>query len=1324
MEFECGYNGEHGQEDSNENPVGPVVGYAFFRDKEYDDVKIRENETEAWKYRAENDESAQLLEQLKLDTKKWAERGRGGFYTYGTPQQFYTKAHEKLKELLAVVIPKQIDSLEFTQEAHWRKLTVGYASVKELDAHIRAYILGSVSRPCVVTSAPGGGKSALLASTIQWFRKEYSTSGSCCIYHFAGASNTSQNLEDLLENLKRQVVHALELRPADSQNFSKQYEMIPIDERLAWLVDEWDKKKPRSKLLVVIDGLNELSNEQSGDGRQHSHDLVWLLRRCDDQPQPWPSNVRVIISTLGECDQYKSGRCLQVVETNKGEFFMPILKIDKVGPKQCEDMIMSILRNSRKEIDASFNLKDELTSHEGRANPLFITIFINELKFFSGYKLADGAFEQLGDFVEELLQAEDVSSLLDVVLSRLERVHCLPIPTAPELGLNDALGQLKQPPLLVEKTETRVTYFSKSSPGLANTVVRQVVLVKPLRTVETGSMVLLPKESRISRVVQVNSKSEFKVMDHGESPVLQLLSEDNNVYQLTDSLVSKVMKFIWASMTGLKLSEILDLVNKTLIVPGVNPQRFRVTQEQLVPLLASLHRLLSRNGGLFNMDHEVVHRAVESRYLAFSKGRIRTLDVRRGVVAEENKKGIHKVMAQYFKKASRIDDESDLQVLPRAIREKNHHETLSGDRPSFRVIARVRPFIARERGESSVFVRVDRLQMCAEDPRTKQPRVFSMDCCVSGMENQQTMWRRIGGNDLVEKALTGTNLTVLAYGQTGSGKTYTMFGKPGKENDPCLKQSFDPTDKGSGLIPRIITGLFEGLNRIKATERGFKSSITLSVLEIHNEQVKDLMNADTQAILTIRGSRAQNLSIKEIFSTVDAMSIVQEAYSKRVTNCTAMNDQSSRSHCVIILRVEQTYEDGASRFKVHSLVNLVDLAGSERGRTRKFTERKLRDAKLPCEGEYASDLDKFQALEDEAIFINKSLLVLNQVISNLAKAKKGSKIFAPFRESKLTQLLEESLHGNTFTTMVVTVSPSPTDYGETLNSLEYAGAAKRIRNKVTQNAEDVMIQEVVEGSFRLDNGSEGLEERVRRHAPRMRILKVTNEDIHLLPASLELLVNLLQVGELRKLETITFEGCDCLLELPAEIAKLTTLRTLNLRECSMLTSLPAELRALTRLQLLDLGGCTSLMGLPAGLGVLIGLQELDLHRCTGLTALPTEIGALSGLQKLDLSYCGALTALPAGLSALTNLQTLCGAGPWAGARRWWSTSTTRRGTACTGRRTGSSCRTARSSFTWRAATLAPRTTRPSRRRSPGRSRRCSSGPRPCSRRRPAPSWAS
>jgi len=354
--------------------------------------------------------------------------------------------------------------------------------------------------------------------------------------------------------------------------------------------------------------------------------------------------------------------------------------------------------------------------------------------------------------------------------------------------------------------------------------------------IEPGSLVLLPGETSASLVVRVCSESEFEVVDHAQA--IDCSTGDSKIYLLRPSLASKVLKTIWASKEGLRITKLLDLLNKELTGDlCVQSENLKLEQQHIHPLLAAMHRMMSRNYGLFNLVHESVCRAVENWYFAFSSyrpdrahfpfsGCFRThVPLQRKRVAEQNCAWVHKFMAQYFKRKVGRDDNSDLLQLPRAIREKTYHEQRSGEKPSFLVVARVRNFIAREKTVdlSEVFVQIEMMQMKARNPQTGQPKFFTMDCCISGMENQEDVWRRIGGNDLVNKALDGFNITLMAYGQTGLGKTYTMFGcevLSHKDGTQGMKACLDSDEYFYGLIPRALSLLFVKLNKRKNCKQG------------------------------------------------------------------------------------------------------------------------------------------------------------------------------------------------------------------------------------------------------------------------------------------------------------------------------------------------------------------------------------------------------------------------------------------------------------------------------------------------------------------------
>ena len=191
--------------------------------------------------------------------------------------------------------------------------------------------------------------------------------------------------------------------------------------------------------------------------------------------------------------------------------------------------------------------------------------------------------------------------------------------------------------------------------------------------------------------------------------------------------------------------------------------------------------MLSKNVGLFNLEHDLVRNAVENRYFAFSSydaerlhsGRIRTLKPHLRKVAEKRCSRVHQSMATYFKVKAGQDDMSDVhERLQRATSEMMYHESRYSEKPAFLVAARVRPFIRREREAQAkvpltVFPKVARRQLCAQNPQTKQGKVFTLDCCLDGEQSQDDVWRRIEGGDLVEKAMDGFNVTIMAYTPPG-----------------------------------------------------------------------------------------------------------------------------------------------------------------------------------------------------------------------------------------------------------------------------------------------------------------------------------------------------------------------------------------------------------------------------------------------------------------------------------------------------------------------------------------------------------------------------
>ncbi len=267
----------------------------------------------------------------------------------------------------------------------------------------------------------------------------------------------------------------------------------------------------------------------------------------------------------------------------------------------------------------------------------------------------------------------------------------------------------------------------------------------------------------------------------------------------------------------------------------------------------------------------------------------------------------------------------------------------------------------------------------------------------------------------VDDILNGYNGTVFAYGQTGAGKSYTMMG------------SDIDNDESRGIIPRIVEQIFAS---ILASPSNIEYTVRVSYMEIYMERIRDLL-APQNDNLPVHEEKSRGVYVKGLLEIY--VSSVQEVYevmrrggNARATAATNMNQESSRSHSIFVITITQkNVETGSAK---SGQLFLVDLAGSEKV------------GKTGASG---------QTLE-EAKKINKSLSALGMVINSLTD---GKSTHIPYRDSKLTRILQESLGGNSRTTLIINCSPSSYNDAETLSTLRFGVRAKAIKNKAKINAE-------------------------------------------------------------------------------------------------------------------------------------------------------------------------------------------------------------------------------------------------------------------------------
>ncbi|XP_019085998.1 PREDICTED: kinesin-like protein KIN-14N [Camelina sativa] len=361
---------------------------------------------------------------------------------------------------------------------------------------------------------------------------------------------------------------------------------------------------------------------------------------------------------------------------------------------------------------------------------------------------------------------------------------------------------------------------------------------------------------------------------------------------------------------------------------------------------------------------------------------------------------------------SRVE-EAELKLVEGEKLRKKLHNTILELKGNIRVFCRVRPLLPGENnGEEGKTISyptsLEALGRGIDLLQNAQKHSFTFDKVFLPTASQQDVFIEI--SQLVQSALDGYKVCIFAYGQTGSGKTFTMMGRPG-----------NPEEKG--LIPRCLEQIFETRQSLRS--QGWKYELQVSMLEIYNETIRDLLSTNKEAVRTDNGVSPQKHAIKhdasgnthvaeltilDVKSSREVSFLLDHAARNRSVGKTQMNEQSSRSHFVFTLRISGVNE--STEQQVQGVLNLIDLAGSER---------------LSKSGSTGDRLKETQA-------INKSLSSLGDVIFALAKKEDH----VPFRNSKLTYLLQPCLGGDSKTLMFVNIAPESSSTGESLCSLRFA----------------------------------------------------------------------------------------------------------------------------------------------------------------------------------------------------------------------------------------------------------------------------------------------
>lgn len=339
-----------------------------------------------------------------------------------------------------------------------------------------------------------------------------------------------------------------------------------------------------------------------------------------------------------------------------------------------------------------------------------------------------------------------------------------------------------------------------------------------------------------------------------------------------------------------------------------------------------------------------------------------------------------------------------------------------------RVVCRVLPLLAK----SSRCQATQSLVECVDNHTVHvhgkdSLNVFTFDGVCGEESSQEDVYRQVA-HDTVESFFSGFNGCILAYGQTGSGKSHTMFGGP---DDP-------------GVVPRVSDGIF---HHISHASPDVDYTVSVSFMEIHMEKMRDLLDdnqdhdTNSHQELSIHedtnsGVHVRGLSHAFVTSSGELNEVVRKGTSIRRATATAMNIQSSRSHAILRICLHQRMGTGT---EIRSSLFLVDLAGSEKAHRSAAAGVAL----------------------DEARKINSSLSTLGLVINSLADPTASH---VPYRDLKLTRILQDSLGGNSNTTLVVTCLPAIGDVSETVSTLRFGARAKRVKNRLRANTHPSVAQ--------------------------------------------------------------------------------------------------------------------------------------------------------------------------------------------------------------------------------------------------------------------------
>eukprot|EP01064_Diplonema_japonicum_P016506 TRINITY_DN24515_c0_g1_i1.p1 TRINITY_DN24515_c0_g1~~TRINITY_DN24515_c0_g1_i1.p1 ORF type:complete len:974 (+),score=229.72 TRINITY_DN24515_c0_g1_i1:98-3019(+) len=468
-------------------------------------------------------------------------------------------------------------------------------------------------------------------------------------------------------------------------------------------------------------------------------------------------------------------------------------------------------------------------------------------------------------------------------------------------------------------------------------------------------------------------------------------------------------------------------------IEKLSRQREDEEEELLTEQTLILEELKAKKVALNNEVRELKSNLARSRHETgqnklFVVGASQSLEELQGYVSsmtglrsEEAKQTVHatteKAMLAEKVKSMKVQNENLAQTLQKETALRKHlHNTLEDIKGSIRAIVRQRPLLpsdqgtgeeeAAERGVASI---TDSSSVTVVSPTTGT-KEYHYYRALKPEASQEEVFAEI--RPLLQSTLDGFNVCVMAYGQTGSGKTYTIMGDTSAPR------------KGMGVLPRAIEELFMYISRT-----GCEFEFRCSMVELYLDTLRDLLTPEQKKCELHQLPSGLQITCSDhlVHNTAETLGLLKHGNSQRQVHSTLMNPHSSRSHAVFTINIKLRHEN----VETTSKLTFVDLAGSERVKVSLSKGDRLKEAQM----------------------INKSLSALGDVVASLSQPKAAAKKFVPYRNSKLTMILQEALGGNSKTVLFACICPSNSNsnISETVSTLVFANRIKHVHNPYLRN---------------------------------------------------------------------------------------------------------------------------------------------------------------------------------------------------------------------------------------------------------------------------------